>query len=97
MVQSSGGHSIERYRFHLEIICDQQVVGLGLVDYLEHAELITKHAGKSGGLLDGFSGAYQSVSRRFSCIFNDPALRPVKRDRLAAALISGVSASLQPH
>lgn len=94
--------SVERYRCHLEIVCDQQVVKLGLVGHSEYAKLITKHAGKPSWLLNGFSGDYQSIIRRFSYILKDATLRPVKRDRLAAggglvaALILGLSANLQP-
>lgn len=93
---------IERYRCHLEIVCDRKVAGLKLIGSLEYARLITRQAGESGGLLTGFSGDYQSISRRFSYIFNDRALRPVWRDRLiagaclAAVLLLGLSATTRP-
>ena len=76
------GRAIERYKCHLEIACDRQVAGRGLISPLEYARLITKAASRPGSLLSGFSGDYQSVIRRFSYIFNDRTLRPVKRDRL---------------
>lgn len=94
--------AIERYRCHLEIVCDRKVTGLGRISSLEYAKLIAKQAESSGGLLSGFSGSYQSAARRFSYIFNDRGLRPVKQDRLtavtclAAALLLWFAAGFQP-
>ena len=75
------GHALERYKNHLEIVCDRSVIQAGPISPETYARLISKTVTDQNRLLAGFSSGFHDLARRLGYIFQDAQMTKPQLDR----------------
>ncbi len=78
-------HALGRYKNHIEIACDKEVLKLGITTS-DYVDLVAKFiaAKRENTPALNFSSTYKDTARRFRYIFGDPSCLPATEDRLLA-------------
>ncbi len=76
------GWALDRYKCHLEIICDRSVIEKHELARLDYSRLMARTACPEADLGLGFSSRPGEMIRRMGYIWGDKNLIPVKKDRL---------------